>query len=908
MLFSSYTAGLILGLLTLGKAHRDYIAEGKATLALAEKGKNEHLSELDRRESVPEGYQSPPYYPTPPGGWISSWEDSYAKAAKVVANMTLAEKVNMTSGTGIYMGPCVGNTGSALRFGIPNLCLEDSALGVALTDNNTAFPAGITVGATWNKDLLYSRGVALGKEARGKGVNIQLGPTVGPLGRKPRGGRNWEGFGADPVLQAVGGAETIKGMQSQGVIATIKHWVGNEQEKYRMDIIPHGLMRGISSNIDDRTMHELYAWPFAEGILAGVGAVMSSYNEVNGSAASQNSYTLNNILKDEMGFQGFVMCDWLSQISGVASALSGLDMTMPGDGAIPLLGLAYWAYGLSTAVLNGSVPLTRLNDMTTRIVATWFQMGQDQDYPLPNFSSNTDDATGLCYPGAVFSPTCVTNEYVNVQDDHATIARQISREAVTLLKNEDSMLPLSKNATNSTLYVFGTDAQAQSDPNACTYRACNTGTLGMGWGSGTANYPYLNDPITAIRNITSNVQFTNSDTFPSNLSPNTSDIAVVFITSDSGENTNTVESNTGDRDASGLVAWHDGDQLVQDAAAAFSTVVVVVHTVGPIVVEPWINLASVKAVVFAHLPGQEAGSSLTDVLYGDYSPSGHLPYSIPVTESDYPDSVSIREFEWVQVQDTFSEGLYIDYRYLNAQNITPRYPFGHGLSYTSFNFSSATLTQVNTLTTVPPARTPKPNSTVESSYSTAIPSASEVAYPSGLNVIWRYLYPYLSDPDSITVSSDPYPYPDGYQTTPQPDPPSGGGLGGNPALWDVMYELNVTITNTGETYSGKAVAMLFVQHPSSSVTGYDTPVIQLRDFIKTETLAPGESQEVCLTLTRKDLSVWDTTSQNWIIPGLDDDGLADFTFWVGQSSGSLGLACEMRSGTCEDGKASPVAN
>jgi beta-glucosidase len=220
--------------------------------------------------------------------------------------MTLAEKVNLTTGTGLYMGPCVGNTGSALRFGIPSLCLQDSALGIADTDNNTAFPAGITVGATFNKDLMYTRGLALGAEARGKGVNIQLGPTIGPIGRKPRGGRNWEGFGADPVLQAWGGAETIKGMQANGVIATAKHFIGNEQEEYRMDIIPHGLMKAISSNIDDRTLHELYAWPFAEAIRAGVGAVMTSYNDVNGSASSQNSAMINGILKDELGFQGLV--------------------------------------------------------------------------------------------------------------------------------------------------------------------------------------------------------------------------------------------------------------------------------------------------------------------------------------------------------------------------------------------------------------------------------------------------------------------------------------------------------------------------------------------------------------------------------------------------------------------------
>ncbi len=128
----------------------------------------------------------------------------------------------------------MGNTGSADRLGFPQLCLQDSALGVSSTDDVTAFPAGITTGATWDKALMYARGVAMGKEFRGKGANIHLGPTVGPLGRKPLGGRNWEGFGADPVLQAKAAAQHIKGVQEQGVIATIKHYIGNEQEMFRM--------------------------------------------------------------------------------------------------------------------------------------------------------------------------------------------------------------------------------------------------------------------------------------------------------------------------------------------------------------------------------------------------------------------------------------------------------------------------------------------------------------------------------------------------------------------------------------------------------------------------------------------------------------------------------------------------
>ena len=407
----------------------------------------------------------------------------------------------------------------------------------------------------------------------------------------------------------------------------------------------------------------------------------------------------------------------------------------------------------------------------------------------------------------------------------------------------------------------------------------------------------MDDPITAIQSIVGSAESYNTDTFPSGLQVAAGDVAIVFINSDSGEGSNTVEGNAGDRSESGLYAWHNGDTLVQDAAAAFSTVVVVAHTVGPILVEKWIDLPSVKAVLFAHLPGQEAGASLTDILFGDYSPSGHLPYSIPKAESDYPDSVSLQTALLGQVQDTFSEGLYIDYRYLNKMGTAPRYPFGYGLSYTNFTFSDASITAVNTLTSTPPPRVPKGATLV---YSSAIPPASEVAYPANLTRIWRYLYPYLDDPYIITPNaSGPYPYPEGYGTTPQPDPAAGGGLGGNDALWDVMFNVSVTVTNAGST-AGKAVAQLYLQYPNS--TSYDTPIIQLRDFAKTDTLEAGASQTLQMSLTRKDVSVWDVVSQNWIVR----DVSGAYGAWIGESSGSLSLVCRTDTKSCLQNQTSPV--
>ncbi|KAF6819124.1 beta-glucosidase 1 precursor [Colletotrichum sojae] len=856
------------------------------------------------RSDVPPGFVAASYYPAPYGGWTPEWADSYERAKAMVDRMTLAEKTNITSGTGIFMGylltspsRCVGNTGSAPRVGFPQLCLADSATGVRQADNVTVFPSGITTGATFDKDLMYARGVAMGKEFRGKGANIYLGPSVGPIGRKPRGGRNWEGFGSDPVLQGKAAALTIKGVQEQGVIATIKHLVGNEQEMYRMY---NPLQQGYSANIDDRTLHELYLWPFADGVREGVGAVMTAYNAVNGSACSQNSYLINGILKDELGFQGLVMSDWLSHMSGVDSALAGLDLNMPGDTQVPLFGYSYWMYDLTRSVLNGSVPMDRLNDMTTRIIATWYQLGQDQGFPALNFATGTRDREGQLYPGAwPFSPSGVVNEFVQVQDNHHLVARQIAQEAITLLKNADSLLPIT---TSAPVKVFGTGAQTNPDgPNACADRACNKGLLGIGWGSGTVDYEYLDDPITAFKKRAANVVYYNTDNFPSVPAPTDDDVAFVFITSDSGENQYVVEGNNGDRSSSGLNAWHNGNKLVKDAAAKYKNVVVVVHTVGPILVDEWIDLPSVKSVLVAHLPGQEAGESLANIVFGDASPSGHLPYSMTKQESDLPDSVTqLVGGSLGQPQDTFSEGLYIDYRYLNKNKIKPRFAFGHGLSYTNFSFTEASISSVQPLTASPPAR-PAKGDVLE--YDAPIPDWTEGVVPSGFNKIFRYIYSWCTESEAKQAVEDAktkkYPYPPGYSTAQKPGPAAGGAQGGNPALFEVLFSVSVKVTNTGTERSGKASAQAYVQFPDG---GPETPVIQLRDFAKTKLLGPGESTTVELQLTRRDVSVWDVVSQNWVVPNTS----GRYKVWIGDASDRLFLACYTDSGECEEGLESPV--
>lgn len=286
----------------------------------------------------------------------------------------------------------------------------------------------------------------------------------------------------------------------------------------------------------------------------------------------------------------------------------------------------------------------------------------------------------------------------------------------------------------------------------------------------------MDSPIDGFKSRGSNYQFFNTDSFPSNSNPSPNDTAVVFVTADSGENYITVEGNPGDRTSSNLNLWHNGDKLVQDVAVKYSNVVVVVHTVGPVIMEAWHDLPSVKAVLFAHLPGQEAGKSLMEVLYGDVSPSGHLPYTVPRSESNYPASVNLVGYQIGQPQDMHTEGLYIDYRHFNKEGITPRYAFGYGLSYTSFSFSDASIKAVTPLTAVPPTR---PAKGATPAYSTVIPPSSEAYWPENFNRIWRYLYSWLEKNDADDAakaanSSTKYPYPAGYSNVQKAGPAAGG--------------------------------------------------------------------------------------------------------------------------------------
>ncbi|KAL0097808.1 glycoside hydrolase family 3 protein [Phycomyces blakesleeanus] len=585
---------------------------------------------------------------------LLTWDAAYVKANKLVSQMSLKQKVDVSTGVGWGVGACVGNTYPVTNPDFPALCLQDAPLGVRGVANTTSGVSGINAAASFDKKAIRERGEYMGKEFRGKGVHVQLGPAMNMM-RNPKGGRGWESFGEDPFLSGVAASETILGIQSQGVTATAKHYIANDQEVNR---------NYASSNLDDRTLHEVYLWPFARSVEAGVGSVMCSYNKVNEVYACENDVTLNKVLKEELGFRGFVQSDWAGTHS-TESTVKGLDMTMPGDITFNSND-SYFGKNLTDAVEAGTVSEERVTDMTLRIVATWYKHRQDENYPEVSFDYFRPELT----------------KFVDVQEDHHILVREMGGASTVLLRNKDNTLPL-KSSTKS-IALIGSDA----GPNpwgfdSCVDQGCSNGTLAQGWGSGTAIYPYLITPLDGISSRAGKgVKVVSSlDDFDLTKAAETAkgaDIAFVFSNADSGEEYIDVDGNIGDR--KNMTLWHNGDNLITAVADANKNTVVVIHSVGAVLM-PWINHPNIKAVVWPGLPGQESGNSLADVLFGDVNPSGRLPYTIAKEESDYPVPIDS------DLEVDYTEKLEIGHRWFDQNNIEPLFEFGFGLSYTNFKYS-----------------------------------------------------------------------------------------------------------------------------------------------------------------------------------------------------------------------------
>ncbi|CAE6537469.1 unnamed protein product [Rhizoctonia solani] len=701
-----------------------------------------------------------------------TWTESHALAKSLVSKLTLEQKINLTTGLGWEVGRCEGNISPIPEVGWTGLCLEDAPLGVRFTDRVTAFPAGINAGFTWDRDLIRRRGEAIGREFKGKGAHVVLGPMMN-LARVAAGGRNWEGFGADPYQVGEAAYQTIIGHQEAGAQACAKHFTNNEQEHYR---------KTSSSNVDDRAQHELYAHPFLRSVMAGVASVMCSYNLVNGTWACENDGLQNKLLKGELGFQGYIMSDW-EAIHSTISAARGLDMTMPRDIRFRS-GDSYFGANLTAYVQNGTISESRVTDMAERIVAAWYLVGQDKGFPDLSFDA--------------FRPLGPINRHIDVQEDHYKIVREMGAASTVLLKNVNQTLPLKKPIS---IALIGSDAgPSRRGPNGYIDRGGIDGTLAMGWGSGSADFPYLISPLEAFQqraraDHTSIGWWLNDwDTAGAATAAANKDVAIVFIASDSGEEYITVDGNKADRN--NLTAWSNGDNLIKAVAGANKNTVVVAHSVGPLILEPWIDHPNITALLWAGLPGQESGNSLVDVVYGDYNPSAKLTYTISKKAEDYPAQVVYNDSS-PQPQIPYTEGLLIDYRWFDAKNITPRYEFGFGLSYTTFEYSGLKISRTND-----------------------------------------------------AISGEPNWWSGGVST-------NKNGTSIDTWLHVPIFKVSFTVKNTGKV-AGSEVAQLYLNPPVS----LGEPPSVLRGFSKVQ-LDPGKSKQVELILSRYDLSTWDVGRQGW---------------------------------------------
>ncbi|ORX47062.1 glycoside hydrolase [Hesseltinella vesiculosa] len=576
---------------------------------------------------------------------LSLWDEAYAKAEVLVDKMSLAQKVNLTTGVGWGKDACVGNTGSSDNPYFPSLCLQDGPVGVRFADMVSVNVAGVNAAASFDKKAIRRRGQVIASEFKQKGVHVQLGPAMNIM-RTPDGGRNWECFSEDPYLTGIAAVETIQGIQSQGV-----HWIGNEQEVNREQI---------KTIMDDRTLHEIYAWPFKKSVEGGVASVMCSYNKVGDHWACEDDASLNQVLKQEFGFRGFVMSDWLATHSTAKSVNAGLDMTMPG-GITFESPESHFGQRLLNAVGDSQVPEERIRDMALRIVAAWYKEGT---IPAVNLHS--------------FLPHL--NHKVNVMRNHNVFIRELGAASTVLLRNNDDLLPLSNRLDS--LAIIGEDAGPDSQGlNSAPDGGANRGTLGIGWGSGAVKFTYLITPLEGIAKQAGDTKIlsslSNQDLYKAEKFAREADIAIVFANANSGEEFITVEGNRGDRND--LLLWNNGNELIQTVANNNNNTVVVIHSVGAVEM-PWLDHPNIKAIVWAGVPGQESGHALADVLYGEVNPSGRLPYTIGKRWEDYSGRASQTD------EAVYHEKLAVGYRWFDQQNIQPNFEFGFGLSYTKFGY------------------------------------------------------------------------------------------------------------------------------------------------------------------------------------------------------------------------------
>ncbi|HVU72306.1 MAG TPA: glycoside hydrolase family 3 C-terminal domain-containing protein [Mycobacteriales bacterium] len=598
--------------------------------------------------------------------WMDASKTADERAHELVAAMSLDQKLAELYGRGDITHYGAANYIPAIpALCVPQMVFNDA--GAGLGDGKllvTAFPDGITQAASWDVAMQRRVGAAIGFEAWHKGVNVQLAPGV-DIARTPLNGRNFEYAGEDPYLAGQTGAAEIEGIQSQHVVATVKHYALNDQETNRMTD---------SSDADERTMQEIHLPAFEAAVKqAHVGSVMCSYNRVNGVYACENPYLLNTVLKGQFGFDGFVMSDWGGTHSTVPAALNGLDQEQNVTQG------TYFAGALKTAVQAGQVPVSRVNDMVERIMRSMFAVGAFDDV-VP-----TDPQASLAD--------------VNTDEEKA-IAREAAEGGAVLLKNTGNALPIHGNGKRIALI---------GDPAGVT----GSQSFYQGGGSSkvpiTGTNPSVVSPLQGITTraaadgdiVTYSPALTITDAAAVAAA---ADVAVVFVGDGESEGVDR-KSLAPAGGVCALVACTpqvgaDQDKVVAAVAAANPNTIVVLQVGGPVLM-PWLD--QVKGVLDMWYPGEQDGNAAASLLFGDVNPSGKLPFTFPTSLAQTP-TPSAAQYPGIADKNgiphsTYSEGLLVGYRWYDAKKLTPLFPFGFGLSYTTFGFSGLSVAPKGTSAT-----------------------------------------------------------------------------------------------------------------------------------------------------------------------------------------------------------------
>ena len=539
------------------------------------------------------------------------------RVATVLSTLTLTEKIEQMAGFDV--GADLFATPDNEHANIRGFRFRDGPRGVRLESGTaTCFPASVARGASWNLDLEERVGEAMGREVRGLGHNLLLAPCINTL-RHPGWGRAQETYGEDPWLLGKMGAAFTRGTQRQ-VPACVKHYAGNNIEDTRMTN---------NAVMDEQILRENYTRQFRMVIEeADVACVMSAYNRVNGQYCSENNHLLREVLKDEWGFDGFVVSDWFAAQSTVESAVAGLDVEMPW--------ITYYA-SLESAVLSGQVPEEAIDEAVTRILRTKFKYG----FALLDETWETE-------PESVESP------------EHIALAREAGRKGMVLLRNQGGVLPLDR-ATVGTIAVVGAWADeprlGDNGSSAVTPSYAITpygGIVGSAGGD-----------VTVLTSVDSSAA-------------QGADVAVVVVAltqQDEGEAWN----GGGDRDLLDLSA--DQEALIVEVSAMVETTIVIIEAGGPITMSTWGD--SPDAIIMAWYAGMEAGNAMGDVLFGDLDFEGRLIQTWPEGLADEP------LFGNHQAETEYA--YYHGYRHFDHYGIEPLFPFGFGLSYTTFELSALSL-------------------------------------------------------------------------------------------------------------------------------------------------------------------------------------------------------------------------